>query len=289
MTVGDVYSPKLTNYDSEEKISDVISNWESLCRETTPSDPLEYISLIERQGQVVGWIDFSDLVAADPERQEKVKTCMRSVNVHSLITAETPLLEAMKLFNSQSPYCFLVIKGNIIVGAFSYQDLLSTPFRACLFSMLLSIEQTMVKIVQRAPELAVSKLKQNKIKRIKGEIRKRGSSQREASKSEILENVYFADLLTIITSCGRTKSLLPSLDSFFTECRNKFTGKSVEGIKKKRVDQIVDLRNALAHPKEPWRISVLLAKEDLQNFFEWLNAVESELIAVMNSGDKLAD
>ena len=139
VTVGDVYSPKLTHYDSEEKISDVFSNWESLCRETTPSsDPLEYISLVEQKGQVVGWIDFSDLVAADPDREEKVKTCMRNVNVHSLITAETPLLEAMKLFNDQSPYCFLVIKGNIIVGAFSYQDLLSTPFRACLFSMLLS-------------------------------------------------------------------------------------------------------------------------------------------------------
>jgi len=123
VTVGDVYSPKLAHYDSEEKISDVFSNWESLCRETTPSsDPLEYISLVEQKGQVVGWIDFSDLVAADPDRKEKVKTCMHSVNVHSLITAETPLLEAMKLFNGQSPYCFLVIKGNIIVGAFSYQN-----------------------------------------------------------------------------------------------------------------------------------------------------------------------
>ncbi len=289
MTVGDVYSPKLTHYDSEEKISDVFSNWESLCREAIPSDPLEYISLIERQGQVVGWLDFSDLVAAGPERQEKVETCMHSVNVHSLITAETPLLETMKLFNGQSPYCFLVIKGNIIVGAFSYQDLLSTPFRACLFSMLLSVEQTMVKIVQRAPELAVSKLKKDKIKRIACGIRKRESSQREVSASEILENIYFGDLLKIITSCGQTKSRLPSLDNVFTERRNNFKGRPVEVIEKKRVDQIVNLRNALAHPKEPWRIAVLLAKKDLQEFFDWLNAVERELITVLNSGDKLAD
>ena len=146
----------------------------------------------------------------------------------------------------------------------------------------------MLKIVQRAPELAVSKLKKDKIKNIENGITKRESSQRKISASEILENIYFGDLLKIITSCGQTKSLLPSFDSVFTERRNNFKGKPVEVIEKKRVDQIINLRNALAHPKEPWRIAVLLAKNDLQEFFEWLNSVERELIAVLDSGDKLA-
>jgi len=294
VTVGDVCSPILTNFDAETKISDAAGIWETLCSDNTPSDPLSYISMVKRQDKIIGWLDFTDLVA-DPETKDAVETCMHSISIHSLVTSETPLLEAMKLFNANSPFSFLVIKGNKIVGFLSYLDILSIPFRACLFSMLLSIEQTMLDIVQTAPDLAVEKLNKDKIQRISNGIKKRENSTRKISAAEILENLLFSDVLSIIENCVTTKSCLPSLGAVFT-IRHQIlnlddSGKSlIEQTEKthRRVDQIVKLRNALAHPKDPNCIYRLLPKGDLQGFFKWLTGLENELISYSGK-NKLAD
>jgi hypothetical protein len=73
--------------------------------------------------------------------------------------AITPLEEAAKLFNAQSPYVFLVLRHSQLIGWMSYHHLLCIPFRACLFSLLLGIEQAMLDVViMTEPGLAVSKL-----------------------------------------------------------------------------------------------------------------------------------
>jgi hypothetical protein len=129
VTVGDVCGELLTTFDAGTPIPEAANSWQDACFNRVPSDPLAYISLVRKAGKVVGWLDFSDLVS-EPDRTDAVETCMNNINVGSLITAETPLLEAMKLFDVHSPYCFMVMRGNLIVGAFSYQDLLTIPFRS---------------------------------------------------------------------------------------------------------------------------------------------------------------
>ncbi len=56
-----------------------------------------------------------------------------------------------------------------------------------------------------------------------------------------------------------------------------------------RVAQAVELRKALAHPNEPWRISQLLPKEDLKAFISWLTGFESELADYLALGNKLEE
>jgi hypothetical protein len=292
VTVGDVCGPILTTFDVETKIPDAAGIWQDACLDRIPSDPLAYVSLVSKQNKVVGWLDFSDLVV-EPNRSDAVDACMVTINVNSLVTAETPLLEAMKLFDSHSPYCFLVMKGNAIIGAFSYQDLLSIPFRSCLFAMLLSIEQAILDIVQTAPALAVSKLK-DRGRRVEKQINKRRlPGSRSILPSEILERSYFSEVLNVLNSCSKTKNRLTALNATYTKQRRIYRLKAgaaaavVKQEKKLRVDQAVELRNALAHPKEPWRVSQLLPKEDLNAFISWLTEFEGQLTEYLALGNIL--
>ncbi len=293
VTVGDVCGPILTTFDADMKIPDAANIWEEACQDRVPSDPLAYVSLVSKQNKILGWLDFSDLVA-EQNRTDTVETCMMTINVSSLVTAETPLLEAMKMFDSHSPYCFLVMRGNAIVGAFNYQDLLSIPFRSCLFSMLLSIEQGMRDIAQSAPDLAVSKLKCEG-KKVARRIKRQAAGGQPPKPNEILEHAYFSEVLHVLRSCSKTSRALTSLNAAYTKQRRILRLKAgapatdVKREQRHRVDQALDLRNALAHPNKPWRISLLLPKEDLKAFISWLTEFESQLAEYMALGNKLAD
>lgn len=293
VTVGDVCGEILTTFDSDTKIPDAANIWQDACLDRVPSDPLAYVSLVSKEGKVVGWLDFSDLVA-EPDRAEAIESCMMHIKVGSLVTADTPLLAAMKMFDAQSPYCFLVMKGNAIVGAFSYQDLLSIPFRSCLFSMLLSIEQGMRDIAQTSPDLAVSKLKCKGTKVAK-RIKRRAATNQPFRASEILEHAYFSEVLHVLRSCSKTNRRLTSLNASYTKQRRMHRLKAgvpithVKRERRHRVDQALDLRNALAHPNKPWRISLLLPKEDLKAFISWLTEFEAELAEYVALGNKLED
>jgi hypothetical protein len=290
VTVGDVCGEILTTFDADTKIPEAASIWQDACLDRVPSDPLAYVSLVSKEGKVVGWLDFSDLVI-EPDRTDAVEACMMKIKVGSLVTAETPLLEAVKLFDARSPYCFLVIKGTVIVGAFSYQDLLSIPFRSCLFAMLLSIEQGILDIAQTDATLAVSKLKKEIRERLEKRIRKRLPSGQTVNPSRIIEQASFFEVLNILRTCSKTKRQLGSLNAGYTKQRRIYgaAGAEVKHDQKLRVDQAVELRNALAHPNQPWRISQLLPKEDLKAFISWLTDFEDQLAEYLALGNKLGD
>lgn len=290
VTVGDVCGEILTTFDEQTRISDAASIWQELCLDRVPSDPLAYVSLVSKQGKVVGWLDFSDLVA-EPVRTDSVEACMTNITVDSLITAETPLIEAVKHFDSHSPFCFLVIKETAIVGCLSYQDVLSIPFRSCLFAMLLSIEQESLSIAQTDAALAVSKLKDDVRKRLEGRIKKKLSPGQPLNPSWIIGQASFFELLNVLKTCSKTKKRLSSLTASYTKNHRvlKAGGAEEKQEQKLRVGQAVDLRNALAHPSEPWRFSQLLPKEDLKAFISWLTEFEGQLVEFLALGNKLED
>ncbi|MCD6050474.1 MAG: hypothetical protein K0Q55_1877, partial [Verrucomicrobia bacterium] len=86
VTVGDVCGEILTTFDADTKISDAANIWQDTCLDRVPSDPLAYVSLVSKEGKVVGWLDFSDLVV-EPERSDAVEACMMNIKVDSLVTA----------------------------------------------------------------------------------------------------------------------------------------------------------------------------------------------------------
>jgi len=293
VTVGDVCGPILTIFEYDTEIPTAWSTWLEVSSELIPPDPLDYLSLVMKQGKIIGWLDFSDLVA-DSKNVASVETCMTSIDVGSLVTAETPLLEAMKMFDADSPYCFLVMKGNSITGAFSYQDLLSIPFKSCLFAMLLSVEQAILNIAQINASLAVSKLR-DRGKRVEGQIRKQLPAGQSVKPSVILERSSFSEVLSALKSCAKTNRQLPTLNAIYTK-QNRFfplkygvTGSKVHTKVKLRTDQAIELRNSLAHPNQPWRLSLLLPKEDLKAFISWLTEVEAQLAEYLTNGNKLED
>ncbi len=290
VTVGDVCGEILTTFDEDTRIPDAASIWQEACLDRVPSDPLAYVSLVSKEGKTIGWLDFSDLVA-EPDRTDAVKACMMPIKVGSLVTAETPLLEAVKLFDARSPYCFLVIKGTAIVGAFSYQDLLSIPFRSCLFAMLLSIEQGILDIAKTDAALAVSKLTKDTKQRLEKRITKRLPPGQTTNPSQIIEQASFSDVLNVLKSCPRTNRRLTALNTDYTKQRRVYraTGAELKQEQKLRVDLAIDLRNALAHPNRPWRISQLLPKEDLKAFISWLTEFEGQLAEYVALGNKLED
>jgi hypothetical protein len=290
VTVGDVCGEILTTFSADTKIPDAAGIWQDACLDRVPSDPLAYVSLVSKEGKVVGWLDFSDLVA-EPDRTDVVEACMMDIKVGSLITAETPLLEAVKLFGAHSPYCLLVIKGTVIVGAFSYQDLLSIPFRSCLFAMLLSIEQGILDIAQTDAALAVSKLKTDTKQRLEKRITKKLPPGQTANPSQIIPQASFSEVLGVLKSCLKTNRRLPALTTTFIKQRRIYraAGAEVKQEQRLRVDLAVELRNALAHPNQPWRISQLLPKDDLKAFISWLTEFEGQLAEYLALGNKLED
>lgn len=292
VTVGDVCGDILTTFDAGTSIPEATGIWQNACLDRVPSDPLAYVSLVMKEGEVVGWLDFSDLVV-EPDRTGTAEACMTNIKVGSLVASETPLLEAVKLFDARSPYCFLVIRGTAIVGAFSYQDLLSVPFRSCLFAMLLSIEQGILDIAQTDAALAVSKLKKDTKGRLEKRVKKRLPSGQTVNPSQIIEQASFFEVLDILKSCSMTMRRLTLFNASYIKQRRIYrlkTGVAAAEVKqeqKLRVDQAIELRNALAHPSRPWRISQLLPKEDLKAFISWLTEFEGQLAEYLALGNKL--
>lgn len=277
-------------FDADTKIADAANTWQGECLNRVPSDPLAYVSLVNKEEKPVGWLDFADLIA-EPDRADAVETCMMRIKAGSVVTADTPLLEAVKLFDVHSPNCYLVIRGTAIVGAFSYQDLLSIPFRSCLFAMLLSIEQGILDVAQTDVDLAASKLNEGTRKRLEGRLKKRLAAGQKVNPSQIIEHASFFEILGILRTCATTERRLTSLSASYTKQRRTFGGASAKAKQeqKLRVELAVELRNALAHANQPWRISHLLPREDLKAFISWLTQFEHQLAEHSAFGNKLED
>jgi hypothetical protein len=164
-------------------------------------------------------------------------------------------------------------------------------FRSCLFAMLLSIEQAVLNIARTAPTLAVSKLK-DRGKRAEGQIKRKLPVGQSVKPGAILERLSFAEVLNAIKSCSKTKGCLASLSALYTRQHRVWHlkgGITLKRDQESRTDQPIELRNALAHPKEPWRISQLLPKEDMKAFISWLTVLEAELTEYVTQGKKLED
>lgn len=291
VTVGDVCSPLLSTFSAQTSASAARRDWEEICKDLVPSDPLDHVSLVFQGDTPMGWIGF-EMIANEDETP--VSQCMEPLSWKAVISADTPLLEAAKLFDRESPYTFLVLRGNQLTDWLSYQGLLSLPFRACLFSMLLGIEELLSEIALTDSTLAVSqyeKFPRTRIKTIREHLKSRAPGAGTVSPDAIVGEMYFSEKLKLIQTCKTTFSQLPSFASCFKRQRQilRPTGVQVTEEKKERITQAKEIRNLLAHPKEPWRLSVLVPKEDLRDFLTWLNGLERELMDYLAQSHTLAD
>jgi len=156
------------------------------------------------------------------------------LNIGNLISADTPLLEVARLYGPDSPSVFIVIRGNQPIGWIAYQTLLDTPFQACLFSLLLSVEVALSELMESDPALALAKLpsrRRDQARRI-GQLRGyRGDAAQKPTHHQLLRCTTFADKMEVLRNSPLTTAELG--------CYNESLLEKAERV-----------RNALAHPTE---------------------------------------
>lgn len=291
VTVGDVCAPFLTTFPARTTRKEARYCWEDKYQDCGLGDPLEHVSLVTEQGSPIGTIDFEDLLT---DELTQVSSCMHPLSWAAVISADLPLIEAATLFRKDSPYLFTVLRGNRLTDYLSYQDLLSLPFRACLFSTILGIEELLSELIQTNVNLAVGKyerLPRTRIRKILNNLGGTGSKSKPIPNSSIVRQLYFSEKLKLIQACNASASQLPSFHTTYVRQRRLLrpTGSTFKEETKLRIQQAKDIRNELAHPNEAWRLSLLLPKEELGDFLTWLNKFERELMDYLALGHKLSD
>ena len=262
ITVGDICSPFIATIDADRPTEEVSEEWViDLCDERN-LDPDDQIALVERGGKIQGWIGFDMFIDGST-----VFDCMEQVTPDMILTADTPLVEAVASFCASSRPFFLALKGNRFIGWLSYSDLHKPPLRLCLFAMLINIERLLLDVALLSPRESVgflSKGRLNKAKEIYIHRKYKYNQQGEEFSPLLLECTTIADKLTMIKRLTKAKQPISALGE------------------RKFCSDIERLRNEIAHPGLEQRSSSLLPREKLWPFIEWAETLESELDEFLN-------
>ena len=267
ITAEDICAPFTFEIDAQSTCRDAEERWNIFCLETN-TDPFDHLVLVTKAGNHVGWVAYDSLGA----HEEIIEDVMDHLTLSNLVSSDTSLLETAKLYQDKSPWIFIVLKANRPLGWISYHALLGPAFRACLFGLLLGIEQTMADILKTDPNLALTKIPTKRLEAANRVYELRAYQQwrgQHRSANELINCTTFIDKVTTIESFPQT---LAALRSF-----NRTTFAKAEA-----------LRNALAHPTPENELIRLLPKSDLHTFITWLTTLEAELTAYLKSGDRIS-
>jgi len=105
------------------------------------------ISLVMRDGEAVGWIGLDML----GEGNSLVSEQMDPIQPGSVLSGDTPALEAVRLFTETARHFFFVLDHNRITGTLHYGDLFGLPFRLCLLALTFHLEGTALELAVRSP------------------------------------------------------------------------------------------------------------------------------------------
>jgi hypothetical protein len=291
--VRDVCGSILHKFPADTLTNDASEIWADLCIDLTPEFPGDYVCLVTEGTNVIGWLDYGDLLH-DPNKEARVTDAMMKIDSRSLISGDTSLLDAAHLFSMGESYCYLVLDRNEIIGAFSYHDLISRPFQACLFSLLLSIEEQVTSILQRSPMLVTGKLESSACARLRGKAKRQvGDKNPVLLASRMIEIASFTEKANMLCGCTEASVRFPALLETVIRKRHVYVAKADQGrIEElaeptKRVDELQNLRNALAHPSGQNRLLQLLPRDRLHDIMSWIQRLETELRAFVDSEERL--
>jgi hypothetical protein len=268
ITAGDICQPITLTFDAETRCKDAYKEWDDLTIETN-SDLFDHIAIITKDDAAVGWIDCTGLHAE--EIIADLQGVIEPLTIRNLISADTPLLDVAKLYGPDSPDVFVVIHANQPIGWIGYPTLLGAPFQACLFSLILSVEFALGKIVETDAALAFSQLARPRqsiairIAKLRGYPHPEGEGP---SERQLLRCTTLADKVRILKNRPLTAASLPTYNENLLEKAER-------------------LRNALAHPTDVDEISKLIPKGHISEFLTGIAAFESDLYKAISSGLRL--
>jgi len=234
--VGDVFSPFIGQFDLSQSVGDVFDNWSVLCGEEG-IDPMDQVGLAVYNERPEGLIIFEDLLA-----HKKLSDCVSPISPKAVMSADTPILEAIEAFADATPHFYVVLRGNSFIGWLSYEDIHKLPFRLCLFALLIGIEKAALDLLQRNPTQAISLLRDGRVsqaQKIYGLREYRKDEQGKDHAALLLDCTTFVDKLEIISRSEQLKNRLPAISGDFAHAAEK-------------------LRNELAHASQDQKSSLLL-------------------------------
>jgi hypothetical protein len=263
VSVSDICSPFLASFEGTRTVAEVFEWWSvDICFERN-LDPNEQLALVTTEGRVVGWIGFDMLEAG-----KQLIECMEPITPDSILSSDTSLFDAVTAFATSPNHFFLVLRGNHFIGWLSYTDLHKPPLRLCLFAMLINLERMLLEVALRSPKESVQVLPDGRKENARKvyAIRKYNYSDTgEPYESKLLECTTIIDKFTIARRTKTVLSQVPTLDNV-SLCNTA-----------ERV------RNEIAHPGLEEQSSDLLSRENLWQFIQWAETLESQLQKYLES------
>jgi len=263
--VSDICEPFIGEFDKSQSVESVWEEWiQDLCDEKA-LDPMDQFALVKSNQKIIGWIGFEDLDSS----KKTLCECMEPIRGSVLISSDTPLLEAIRVVCRSNDFIFLVLKGNQFIGWVYYNHFHKLPFRMCLFSLLIDLEEMLLKIIKYDPTSFLEKLTPGRLDKAKEIYKKRRYSLNKESKeynSKLIECTQFCDKFTMLREDPVIVKKFPSIN-------NKF-GNEAEKI-----------RNDIAHPKGEKSGALPIKKEKLIPFIEWAEELRQQLDDYINRTD----
>jgi len=265
IAVNDICEPFIEEFDNSQSVESVWEEWSiDLCDEKA-LDPMEQIALVKVNQKVVGWIGYDML-----ENEKTLCECMDSIGESTLISSDTPLLEAIQIVCKKNDAIFLVLKRNQFIGWLHYDHFYKLPFRMCLFSLLIDLEEMLLKLTKSDPTSFLSNL-ENRINNAKKIYRYRGYSLNKEGKefdSKLIECTSFCDKFIMLRKSPEIVQKFPSIN-------NKFGNKAEK------------IRNDIAHPKGKKLGALPIKKEIFIPFIEWAEELRQQLDNYINVPTRL--
>jgi len=258
INVNDIYEPFLGEFDNSENVAGVFDEWMSHCH-TEGLDPMEQLALVKQNEETIGTIEHDDL-----EESRTLYECNISpIRVDSLISYNTPLLEAIQTVCSRDFNFFLVLMGNRLIGYLTFDHFQKLPFRMCLFALLIDLEKVMLKIVKSDPALYLKNLTDGRLRKAKeiyGFRRYSLDNENKEHASKLIECTAFIDKISMLKKNAVISQKCPKLKSD--------NGKIAETI-----------RNSIAHPEGEESGLLPIKREALLPFIKWTEDLQKQLYA----------
>ena len=255
INVGSIQTPLGPDLDISHSVSDANEILAVAAFEDS-YDPMWRLSLVRDGPRIVGHAGSEWLA----ESGKNMGELMDPITPDMLVTADASLLDAIDLFASRERYYFLVLKNSEITGTLFFADLFKLPFRLCLFSLTLELEEAALRLALMHPKKGWNSLPDRRKRKALDiyEIRNKEKGQAVKDFDLISEKLPFSDLLRCTTLADKRiiitrLGLIPGFE------------KSDLNITFHEAERV---RNACAHPNTEEEIRPLLTPRQIQPFIE---------------------
>ena len=166
--------------------------------------------------QVVSWIGFDMLTGGS----DGVGSVAEPVVTGQMLSGDTPALEVVKLFAQNSNSFYFVLQEAQITGTLHYEDLFRSPFKLCLFALVLELEAAALDLALKEPAASWSALpsgRQHKAEEVY-EKKYHGSGDRENPPfDDLLSCTMYCDKATILRKLGIGADCSIDINSLFSK------------------------------------------------------------------------